>query len=109
MRILKLVLRIVATLLLVLLIAVSAGWGVLALYYSGPQSDVLRTSLAVLFGLLGVATLTGLALRRWRRRALGIYLVVFTVLVAWWSTHRAIERPRLETRSRGVAICHSRR
>ena len=86
MRVLKLVLRIVATLLLVLLIAVSAGWGVLALYYSGPPSDVLRTSLAVLFGLLGLATLTGLALRRWRRRALGIWLVVFTALVAWWSS-----------------------
>ena len=72
MRVLKFVLRIVATLLLVLLIAVTAGWGVLAVYYSGLPSDVLRTSLAVLFGLLGLATLTGLALRRWRRRALGI-------------------------------------
>ena len=71
--------------MLVLLIALTAAWGVLALYYSGPPSDVLRTSLAVLFGLLGIATLTGLALRRWRRRALGIWLVVFTALVVWWS------------------------
>lgn len=86
MRVLKLARRIAAKLLLVLPIVVTTGWGVLALYYSGPQSDVLRTSLAVLFGLLGLATLSGLALRHWRQRALGIYVVVFIGLIAWWNS-----------------------
>ena len=86
MRVLKFVLRIVAPLLLVLLIAVSAAWGVLAVYYSDLPSAVLRTSLAALFGLFGLAALAGLAMRRWRRRALATYLVVFIGLVAWWST-----------------------
>ncbi len=83
---LKSILNVAAILVLALLIIVSAAWGVLALYYSDLQSDVLRTSLAVLFGVLSLATLTGLALRRWRRRAVGAYGVVVAALLAWWSS-----------------------
>ena len=83
---LKLILRIVATLLPGLLIAASAVWGVLALYYSGPQSAVPRMFLAVMFGCFALAALIGLAVRRWRWRALGVFAVAFLGLLAWWST-----------------------
>ena len=83
---LKLILRIVATLLLGLLIAASGAWGVLALSYLGPQSTIPRMFLAVMFGCFALAALTGLAVRRWRWRALGVYAVAFLGLLAWWST-----------------------
>ncbi len=86
MRLLKLVGRIVSTLLLVSVIVMTAGWGVLAIYYSDLPGDALRTSVAVLFGLLALATLAAVALTRWRGRALGIYGVVFIALVAYWSS-----------------------
>ncbi|MGH7406235.1 MAG: hypothetical protein ACREX3_12630 [Gammaproteobacteria bacterium] len=43
-------------LLTLIAIALSA-WGALAIYYSDLQSELLRTSLAVVFGLFGLVAL----------------------------------------------------
>ncbi|HEY4646676.1 MAG TPA: DUF4105 domain-containing protein [Steroidobacteraceae bacterium] len=73
-------------LMLGLLVIAGTAWGVLALYYSDLGSAVLRTSLAVLFGLFGLAVVSSLVSRRWRRRALAVFVAVFVGLLAWWSS-----------------------
>jgi hypothetical protein len=70
--------------LLGLLLAVTGGWGVLALAYSGPHDESVRCILAASFGLLSATALIALAFRRWRWRALGAYIVMFAVLLVWW-------------------------
>jgi hypothetical protein len=70
--------------LLGFLTAATGAWGVLALAYSGPQSDVLRYGLAAAFGLASLAALLALGVRGWRWRAVGAYLVLFALLLAWW-------------------------
>ena len=63
--------------LLGVLMTASGGWGVLALAYSGPQSDVLRHGLPAAFGLASLAALIALGVRGWRWRAVGAHLVLF--------------------------------
>lgn len=70
--------------LLSLLTAAVGGWGVLALTYSGPHNNAVRYSLAAVFAAVSLAALISVGLRRWRWRALAIYLILFAVLVAWW-------------------------
>lgn len=80
---LKSIASVAAILLLGLLIAVGAAWGVLSLRYS---DLALRNGLAGLFALFSLAVLAALATRRWRWRALGAFVVVFAALLAWWNT-----------------------
>jgi hypothetical protein len=61
----------------------TAGWGALAIYYSGPEGSPLRLAAAGLFGLLSLAALAGLALPHWRKRSLMGYVLLFAALVAW--------------------------
>ena len=65
-----------------------AAWGVLAIYFSDVDSELLRLGGATAFALAALATLTALAFRRWRWRALIGFLVLFVLLVGWW---RSIE------------------
>ena len=60
------------------------GWGILALYYTGPAGWNL--ALAAGYGLCGLVTLLGLAMPRWRLRVAGGFLMVFAVLMTWWNT-----------------------
>jgi hypothetical protein len=75
-----------ATTLILGLLVIAARRGVLALYYSDLESAVLRATLAVLFGLFGLAVISGLAMRRWRRYALGSFVAVFAAVLACWSS-----------------------
>jgi hypothetical protein len=77
--------RVVLWLLAVAALIGATAWGALALYYSGQGGSGLRTALAVLFAILGVVTLALLGWRRWRRRALGAFALVFGALLVWWS------------------------
>ena len=70
--------------LLALLMAATGVWGTLALTYSGPHDETVRTSLATAFAVAALAGLIALIFRRWRWPALAGYLVLFAVLVAWW-------------------------
>ena len=73
-----------ATALLGLLTAASGLWGTLAVLYSGPENEVLRNALAAAVALVSMAALIGVAIRRWRWRALGVQAALFVVLLAWW-------------------------
>lgn len=66
-----------------LLVAVTAGWATLAIYYSNLSGADLRTMAAAAFPL---GTLALFLFLRPRRRALVVYLVAFAALVAWWLT-----------------------
>ena len=70
--------------LLGVLVAGVTLWGALALYYAEP--DGLHTTLALGYGLCGLATLIGLAMSRWRRRAVVCFAIVVAALLGWWST-----------------------
>ncbi len=59
-------------------------WGTLALYYAGSAS--LHLALAVGYAWCGLAALIGLAMPRWRRRAVVGFAVLSAALLAWWST-----------------------
>jgi hypothetical protein len=83
--------RVIAVVLLCLLglvLIVTAGWGALAIYYSGPEGSPLHLAAAVLFGVCALAALGALGVRRWRWRALVGYALLFAALMAWWDTIR---------------------
>jgi len=82
-------LTVVGVFLLSLLLVGMTGWGVLAIYYSDLESSALRVAIAGIFGLLGLIGSIGLASRRWRRRVLIVFTVLFVILVAWWNTIKA--------------------
>jgi len=67
-----------------LLTAASGLWGTLAVLYSGPANEVVRNGLAATVALLSVAALIGVALRRWRWRALGVQAALLLMLLVWW-------------------------
>lgn len=68
--------------LLILLTLVAAGWGILALAYSGPQDDAVRNAFIAAFGLVSIATLVSLFIRKWRWPVLSAFAVAFAVLLA---------------------------
>jgi len=57
-------------------------WGMLAIYYSDIPDATQRTCFA---GLFGLATLAAFIVLSNRRRTLVGFIVVFAVLIAWWS------------------------
>ena len=75
-----------ALLLLGLLIATTAGWGVLAILFTGPADALLRYSLAGAFAVVALAALVALGSRHWRRRilALAVHLAQFAALLFCW-------------------------
>ncbi len=81
----RLVKGIGVALLTLIAIALSA-WGALAIYYSDLQSDLLRTSLALVFGLFELLALFAFVRGPWRWPAAGAFLAVFLGVVAWWRT-----------------------
>lgn len=81
--------RIAATasqILLGLLMAATGGWGVLALYISGPNNDAWRVALAAGFSVAALAALLAWIFSRRRWQALAAYLVLFAALLAWWQS-----------------------
>jgi Domain of unknown function (DUF4105) len=69
----------------VLVIAPISAWSALALWFRLPAPEPLRAAAAVLFALLGLATIVALLLRR-SRVALIVFALAFAGLLAWWST-----------------------
>jgi len=76
----------VLLLLVSIVMAAMTAWGALAIFYSNLSGEGLRTMLAVLFALFGVAVLVWYLFSVKRTRAGFIFLAVFLLLVAWWST-----------------------
>ena len=71
-----------------LAILAAAAWGALALFYTGPPPEALRTLLAGLFGLAGLVAAVVFLFSRRRWRAAGAFAAVFLLLLVWWSTIR---------------------
>ena len=66
-----------------LIVLLTTVWSVMAIHYSNLPAAWLRTTLAALFGV-GVVALF-IFVRR-RLRALGVFAVLFAVVVVWWWT-----------------------
>jgi len=73
--------------LVALALAFATGWGALAVYYLGPGSEALRSALAWIFAVLGLAAVAGLFVRRARRSSVVGIAVLFAV--ALWLFFRA--------------------
>ena len=61
-------------------------WGAGALYFAGPGGPTVRQALAMALGVVGLAAIGALFLRRWRWRAVLAFAAVLALLVGWWST-----------------------
>jgi Domain of unknown function (DUF4105) len=72
--------------LLGLLLAATGGWGVLALYISGPNNGSLRVALAAGFAVAAVVALLVWLFSRRPWSTLAAYLVLFTALLTWWQS-----------------------
>jgi hypothetical protein len=75
----------IGLLLLGLVLLCMAGWGVLALLYFDHANPVLRTGLAVAYGMVSLLALAGFTRPHWRWRAALGQLALFGVLLACWS------------------------
>src|SRR3984957_20874351 len=77
-------LRIIAA---IVVIAPISAWSALALWFRLPAPEALRAAAAIVFALLGLATIVALFLHRSRSlAALVVFVVAFGGLLAWWST-----------------------
>ena len=62
-------------------------WSALALWFRLPAPEALRGAAAIVFAVLGLATIVALFMRRSRSLiALAVFAVAFGGLLAWWST-----------------------
>src|SRR5262249_10190001 len=82
----KAVARGLIILLACIAIVAMAGWGALAIYYSNLAGEGLRIILAAAFALFGAAVLVWYLFSTRRTRPCVVFLAVFLLLVAWWST-----------------------
>lgn len=69
---------------LILILLLTGIWGVCALYFGDSATGWLQRSLAMLFALLGVATLISLAFVRWRKYGLIAYGTAFGLVLLYW-------------------------
>lgn len=69
-----------------LAVTVSGVWGSLALLYASPPTHGLDSGLSAAFALICLLTLVALFFRRWRWRVLAAQLVLFGLLLMWWSS-----------------------
>jgi hypothetical protein len=71
-----------------LAILAASVWGALALFYGSLLAETLRSLLAGLFGLTGIAAAAIVLFSRRRWRAAGAFATALLLLLAWWSTIR---------------------
>jgi hypothetical protein len=70
--------------LLGLLVAVAGVWGVLVLAVAGPTAELPRMALAAAFGAAALAALVSVVLARWRRPAVGAFIVLWASVLVWY-------------------------
>ena len=79
------ILSISGTFLLIVVVLFSAVWANLAILYQLPGCPAIRIGACLVFDVVALSAVTGLALRRYRRAAL-VYAVVYIALLAWWAS-----------------------
>lgn len=77
--------RRISLIALALVIAALTLWSSFALWFRLPAAELIRAFAALMFGLVGLATVVAL-FGRYRRAALLIYIAAFAVLLFWWGT-----------------------
>ena len=77
--------RVVSDLVLTPLIVIVTAWASLALWYRLPLQELMRGLAGSLFILIGISTITAL-FSRLRRPALVCFIVVFGIVLVWWTT-----------------------
>ncbi|MBB6055112.1 DUF4105 domain-containing protein [Tolumonas osonensis] len=82
----KVIMRIFGLLILILLIAVSGCWAILALINAGPYSEMVRNILAASFAVVLLAVLLAMFFRSWRSYAITGYIMLFAVVLVWWGS-----------------------
>jgi hypothetical protein len=80
------VVRVAGLALLGLVLLGMSGWGALALHYWDHANPAVRKALVVAWVLACAVLLAGFLLRRWRWRSFGMFVGLFAVLLAAWST-----------------------
>lgn len=75
---------IAGSLLLALVLAGLTGWAILAIYFGDSATHPFQTALAAAFALISLTAVVGVFSRRWRRKALGGFALLFAVVLAWW-------------------------
>jgi Domain of unknown function (DUF4105) len=78
--------RILGRVIVALVILGAAAWGALALFFTGPSPEMLRSVLAGLLGLAGLVAAVVFLFSRRRWLAAGGFAAVFLLWVVWWST-----------------------
>jgi hypothetical protein len=79
--------KLLASLILLLAIALATAWGGLALWFRLPGSDWVKAVVAAAFAIIGLAAIVGILFRRWRIAVLA-FGAVFAAMLVWWSTIR---------------------
>lgn len=79
--------KLLASVILMLAIALATAWGAVALWFRLPGPDWVRAALAAAFVAIGVAAFVGIIVRRVKVATLGFGAVLAALLV-WWSTIR---------------------
>jgi hypothetical protein len=82
--------RIFIDLLLALLVFLATAWAALALWYRLPAQNSIGLLAAVLFGLLGLATVFA-QFRRSRWRVLTLFAAALACVAVWWSTIEPVD------------------
>ena len=72
--------------LLGMIIVVLSGWGTLAIHYSQLGPSIPGKAFGALLLLSALVAVAGLAIKSWRVPTLATFALVFTGLLAWWST-----------------------
>lgn len=80
------VVRFAGFLILLVLIVASGIWSVLALLFAGPDIELSRNAWVAGQGLIVCVALAALFSHRWRWYVLGVYLLSFAAVLAWWGT-----------------------
>jgi hypothetical protein len=75
--------RLIATLILSVIVVAGVAWGVLALWFDGPQSCVLAGTMA---GGLALVSILLVVLVRPILRALGVALLSVVAVALWWTS-----------------------
>ena len=80
--------RFVGLLVIGVVVAVATAWSAGVVFFAGPGSPRARAALTATMGVIGLAVLVSLFVRRWRWAAVVGFAGVLALVTGWWSTIR---------------------
>ena len=70
--------------LVAFVLTIVTAWGCAAVYFGDSKTEMVQVVMASVFGLSGLATLTGYIINRWRYRLMLGHLILFVGVLIWW-------------------------